>query len=161
MLVIEELQQSWEARNSESNKLPHFPASIVGSIDSVPIYVLRPRKKNWQRHLYNGKYKAHVVKVRTYFFKSQKIFILIFIFCLKLIVDLNFLFLLKIQAVCDHSGTIIWYSGPHLGTPSDIALFEENRPPLSPNEQLLADKAYVKDQWTATLYCANKKSTTM
>jgi len=38
-------------------------------------------------------------------------------------------------------------------------LFEENRPPLLPNEQLLADKAYVKEQWKATLIAPikNKK----
>ena len=68
MIVIDELQQPWEAqchRNTVSNKLPHFPgsASIVGCIDTVPIYVQRPLKKNRQRHLYNGKYKGHVVKV--------------------------------------------------------------------------------------------------
>ena len=53
----------------------------------------------------------------------------------------------------------MWYSGPHLGTPSDIALFEENRPPLMPGEQLLADKAYVKDEWNSTLIAPikNKK----
>ena len=45
----------------------------------------------------------------------------------------------------------MWYSGPHLGTPSDITLFEENQPPLSPNEQLFADKAYVKDEWNNIL----------
>ena len=65
MIVIDELQQPWEARNTVSNKLPHFPASIVGCIDTVPIYVQRPLKKNWQRHLYNGKYKGHVVKVSS------------------------------------------------------------------------------------------------
>ena len=49
------------------------------------------------------------------------------------------------QAVCDHSGNIIWYSGPHLGVTSDIRLFREHTPPLEPGERLLGDKAYVGD----------------
>ena len=47
------------------------------------------------------------------------------------------------QGVCDHRGNIIWYSGPHLGTTSDIKLFRDNCPLLDEGERLLGDKAYV------------------
>ena len=47
------------------------------------------------------------------------------------------------QAVCDHRGNIIWYSGPHIGVTSDVKLFDGYTPPLDDGEKLLADKAYV------------------
>jgi hypothetical protein len=47
-----------------------------------------------------------------------------------------------VQVVCDHLGNIIWYSGPHLGTPHDLSLYVAIHPDLEAKEQLLADKAY-------------------
>lgn len=49
----------------------------------------------------------------------------------------------KVQVVCDHRGSVMWWSGPHIGTIHDLNLYREYSPPLLPNEQLLADKAYV------------------
>ena len=37
----------------------------------------------------------------------------------------------------------MWYSGPHLGTTSDIKLYEQFTPPLLDGERLLGDKVYV------------------
>lgn len=47
------------------------------------------------------------------------------------------------QVISDHRGSVIWYSGPHVGSIHDLTLYRDNPPPLLPNEQLLADKAYV------------------
>jgi hypothetical protein len=44
--------------------------------------------------------------------------------------------------MCDHSGCPTWYSGPHLGTIHDSRLIADYPPPLIPNENILADKAY-------------------
>jgi len=49
----------------------------------------------------------------------------------------------KVQVICDHRGSVIWWSGPHIGTMHDLRLYREYPPPLLPNEQILADKAYV------------------
>jgi hypothetical protein len=49
---------------------------------------------------------------------------------------------LKVQAICDHLGNIIWYSGPHRGTTHDLSLYADDHPNLEAQEQLLADKAY-------------------
>jgi hypothetical protein len=88
--VINELDPVFDQRFLPHNHLPHvFSRNVTGSIDSFPICVVRPKSPAWQRQFYNGKYKAHVVKV---------------------------------QAMCDHSGNIIWYSGPHLGVTSDVRL---------------------------------------
>jgi len=49
---------------------------------------------------------------------------------------------LKVQAVSDHRGNLIWFSGPHMGvtSESDIELFRHYPPPLNVgNEKLLAD----------------------
>jgi len=47
--------------------------------------------------------------------------------------------------VCDHSGNLMWYSGPHIGVTHNVRLFHENTPGprLDRGEQLLGDKAYV------------------
>lgn len=50
--------------------------------------------------------------------------------------------LLQVQAICDHRGNIIWYSGPHLGVTSDVKLSRNFPPPLNPGEKILGDKAY-------------------
>jgi len=48
-----------------SNRINHrFANNIVGSVDTFPIIVNRPKKN--QSLLYNGKYKAHVYKVPNY-----------------------------------------------------------------------------------------------
>lgn len=50
--------------NDLSNRINHrFANNIVGSVDTFPIIVHRPKRK--QTLLYNGKYKAHVYKVTT------------------------------------------------------------------------------------------------
>ena len=54
----------------------------------------------------------------------------------------------KIQAVTDHLGTLMWYSGPHIGTSSDIEVYRLNRPPLLDREELLGDKAYQGERNT-------------
>jgi hypothetical protein len=109
--VINEIRHAWTNRLDGHNHLPHvFGPDVTGSIDTFPVYVVRPVDTHWQRCLYNGKYGGHVAKV---------------------------------QVVSDHRGSVIWWSGPHCGTIHDLTLFRQNPPPLLPNEQLLADKAYV------------------
>jgi hypothetical protein len=49
----------------------------------------------------------------------------------------------KLQLICDHSGNILWYTGPHIGTTHDIRLLQTNVPPLRPMEKLLGDLGYV------------------
>ena len=138
--VIDELSSPWNARAFIYNRLPQpFDVGIVGCIDTFPIYVSRPANAAWQSHLYNGKYKGHVVKVTSTFFyciPSCHSFSCSLCVCVCLVV-------LQIQAVCDHSGCIIWFSGPHIGTTSDIKLYQQFTPPLVPGERLLGDKAYV------------------
>ncbi len=108
---VDELDDAWTDRNNAANVLPHlFPDTVIGNIDTFPIYVSRPTDSQYQSQLYNGKYSSHV---------------------------------LKVQAVVDHSGTILWYSGPHLGTTHDIELVRQYPPPLAAGEELLADLAYV------------------
>ena len=51
--------------------------------------------------------------------------------------------MLKVQAVCDHSGTIMWYSGPHIGTTHDVQIFRQSSPPLYNGESVLGDLAYI------------------
>jgi hypothetical protein len=123
--VIEELSQSWDDRLLAANRLPHlFDRHVTGSIDTFPIRVFRPHDSGWQSNLYNGKYKAHVV---------------------------------KIQAITDHLGTIIWYSGLHIGTTSDIDIYRQNSPPLLDGEKLLADKAYQGERRTLIVPFKKKK----
>jgi hypothetical protein len=50
---------------------------------------------------------------------------------------------LKVQAVCNHSGTLLWYSGPHIGTHHDVELYRQYSPPLDDDEEVLADLAYI------------------
>jgi hypothetical protein len=109
--VIDELDDAWNDRVLPSNHLPHgFSPNVVGCVDTFPIYCRRPADFTFQKHLYNGKYGGHV---------------------------------LKVQAVCDHSGCIIWYSGPHIGTTHDVQLFRQFPPPLTNGESLLGDLAYI------------------
>jgi hypothetical protein len=64
--VINELEPAWQSRTDRSNVIPHyFRDGVVGSIDSFPVYVVRPSHPAIQSCLYNGKYKAHVFKVHT------------------------------------------------------------------------------------------------
>jgi len=53
--------------------------------------------------------------------------------------------IVKVQCIVNHAGTIIWYSGPHLGTSADINLWRIYKPvnELYSNELLIGDKAYV------------------
>ena len=50
---------------------------------------------------------------------------------------------MKYQIATDHSGAIIWYSGPHLGTIHDNRLWREYQPALADGERWLADRAYT------------------
>lgn len=61
--VIDELSPVWSTRHDKSNHLPHiFDSKVTGCIDTFPILIERPG--NGEQHkYYNGKYKAHVVKV--------------------------------------------------------------------------------------------------
>jgi hypothetical protein len=63
--VIDELSAAWDDRYNIENELPHvFSRRVIGSIDSFPIIVHRPKgRDNAQRWLYQGKYATHVVKV--------------------------------------------------------------------------------------------------
>jgi hypothetical protein len=50
--------------NDLKNRIPHhFINNLIGSVDTFPIICHRPVEN--QSHLYNGKYKAHVYKVRA------------------------------------------------------------------------------------------------
>jgi hypothetical protein len=49
----------------------------------------------------------------------------------------------QVQAICNHMGTITWYSGSHLGVTHDLRLFREHMPALQHGERILGDKAYV------------------
>jgi len=123
--AMNEIQSAWDARRDEENRIPHvFPPNVVGSVDTFPILVVRPSDPTWQRYLYNGKYKHHVV---------------------------------KIQAISDHRGNIIWYSGPHIGVTSDINLFRTFTPPLDAGEMLLGDKAYCDASMSGVLLAPYKK----
>lgn len=112
--VINEVDQTWNRRFEEPNALPHvFDRTVTGCLDSFPIHVNRPVTSNWQKLMYNGKYKGHVMKV---------------------------------QAICDHHGSIVWYSGPHIGSIHDIKLWNLYGPRLSLGEKLLADKGYISSR---------------
>jgi len=50
----------------------------------------------------------------------------------------------KFQLACDHRGTPIFWTGPHIGTVHDMKLWERNPAPLHHRERWLADKAYNK-----------------
>jgi hypothetical protein len=121
--VIDELSAAWDGRWHPANALPHvFARTVTGSVDTFPILINRP--SHGQSIFYNGKYKAHVVKV---------------------------------QGVCDHRGNLIWYSGPHIGRTSDIALWRAYPPPLERHERLLGDKAYSSRADRAHLIAPYKK----
>lgn len=47
------------------------------------------------------------------------------------------------QAICNHKGTLMWYSGTHIGVTHDLQLFRLHMPALAPGERILGDKAYV------------------
>lgn len=64
----------------------------------------------------------------------------------------------QFQAVTNHSGVIMWFSGPHIGTTSDIRLYELFPPPLLQGEKLLADKAYVSHIHTHSLLAPIKRT---
>ena len=52
----------------------------------------------------------------------------------------------KVQVVIDNRGTPMWFSGPHIGSSADNALWRDYNPWLThefDNELLLADKAYI------------------
>lgn len=51
-------------RNNMINRMNHrFGNNVIGSVDTFPIVVNRPKQN--QSYLYNGKYKQHVYKVTT------------------------------------------------------------------------------------------------
>ena len=60
------MREAWDARRAEdTGPLDNFFGSgIIGYVDSFPIYVRRPSKRQWQSALYQGKYHAWVVKIQ-------------------------------------------------------------------------------------------------
>jgi len=48
----------------------------------------------------------------------------------------------KFQIACNHRGTPIWFSGPHIGSTHDLQIWKDSPAPLKPRERWLADKAY-------------------
>lgn len=48
----------------------------------------------------------------------------------------------KVQCVTNHAGSIMWYSGPHVGVRNDYDLFATHLPPLGEGEKVLGDKGY-------------------
>lgn len=116
-----------------------FSRNVTGSVDSFPIIIHRPKgSNNMQRWFYNGKYACHVLKVRYSAITS--------IFSAKMPeyrITALLCSILQVQAVCDHRGNIIWYSGPHIGVTSDVRLWQQYTPPLIDGEKVLGDKAYV------------------
>lgn len=58
------IQQQWDARHSQPKAKILFPHA-VGIVDTTPAcLVRRPKNKDWRTALYNGKYKAHVLKIQ-------------------------------------------------------------------------------------------------
>ena len=131
--------QAWDERFN-NNRLPHvFSDRVTGSIDTFPIYITRPPNA-LQRQYHNGKYGGHVLKVKSARVRTSAHG------CARMRIILSPSFRAvscQVQAVCDHSGNLMWYSGPHIGVTHDVRLFRENTPPLDRGEQLLGDKAYV------------------
>ena len=63
--TMNEVNQRFPQRFSDANKIPHiFPPLVAASVDTFPVYVNRPKSSIWQKKLYNGKYKGHVIKVQ-------------------------------------------------------------------------------------------------
>lgn len=63
--AVNEIAPLWRDRNSLANRIPHhFANGVIGSIDSFPIRICRPKDSLWQRANYNGKFKTHTVKVQ-------------------------------------------------------------------------------------------------
>jgi len=58
----------------------------------------------------------------------------------------------KFQLACDHRGTPIFWTGPHIGTVHDMKLWERHPAPLDPRERWLADKAYNKKGHAELIY---------
>ena len=130
---MDEVPTAWNARQGEHNRLPHlFSSHVTGSVDTFPVYVSRPKNAWWQKKLYNGKYGANV--------NTHDLRILTFRECA------HYAHLgghvAKFQIACDHRGTPIYWSGPHLGTMHDIKIWKQNSAKLGPRERWLADKAY-------------------
>ena len=65
--------------------------------------------------------------------------------------------IVKVQAICDHYGTIIWYNGTFRGAASDISMYEQFPPPLRRGELILADKAYCSESLASVLLAPIKK----
>jgi hypothetical protein len=132
---------SFPVRKESQNNLSHvFPSSVSGCVDTFPIFIRRPRGR-WQSACYNGKYKGHVLKVSLHAQHNNKT---------------TLYALLQIQIVVDHTGSPIWWSGPHLGTTADVEIWRANHPTLDVNEKLLADKAYQGDHDLLTPYKRKK-----
>jgi hypothetical protein len=51
---------------------------------------------------------------------------------------------LKFQLVVRQDGLPLYYSGPHIGSRSDIRLWEENTAPIGEGDRLIADKGYYQ-----------------
>ena len=54
--------------------------------------------------------------------------------------------------VCDHFGTPLWWSGPHIGSRNDGRIYKENPPPLEDGEMLAGDAGYQGQPQLVTPY---------
>lgn len=96
-----------------------FGTGVWGLLDTFPIFCHRPKNPQWQRSLWQGKYKGHITKV---------------------------------QVVANRSGLPRFWSGPHVGTISDIKLWRRHGCPMGPDEALAADLAYIGNEELITPY---------
>lgn len=63
-----EVLHAWDARLQPLNSLPVpaalFTGRVIGSVDTFPIYLSKPKHKGWQTATYSGKYAGNVLKVQ-------------------------------------------------------------------------------------------------
>jgi len=57
--------ECWEQRDRATQPWDDFVGTdCIGCVDTMPVYVRRPKEQPWLRALFQGKYKAPVVKVQ-------------------------------------------------------------------------------------------------
>jgi hypothetical protein len=128
---VNELKSAWATRLDPAMRLPlFFGDNVHGSIDCFPIPIHCPA--GFSKQFFSGKYNY----VSTHF---RHLIVLSYLSNRSSFLQ----YVVKLQIVCDNEGTVIWYSGPHLGKQHDIKIYREHHPPLMPHERLLADRGYV------------------
>ena len=64
MFVV--INEQWENKIFQQNPCTaFFGRGCFGYVDTFPIKIQRPKKKEWRRATYSGKYKHHVLKVQV------------------------------------------------------------------------------------------------